>query len=156
MNKVGFSFGPEVPFHRGKAVHLAALLTRDTAQLEALSCHCLGVRVHFCTGSMATVRCPTMKNNKNKLQSPPERSVQHRGGQHRPTSGSDNPPQDKHRKTSDTNGRTAQTLQGSTETACHSCNYTFITEERKHDSPNREQSRDTSSSRIVTGRSGSF
>lgn len=86
MNKVGLSFGSEVPLHRGGAVHLAALLTGDAAQFEALSRHRLGVRVHFCTGAVATVRCPTRKNNQNRLQSPQERSAQHRGGQDgRPT-----------------------------------------------------------------------
>lgn len=68
VNKVGLSLRSEVPLHRGGAVHLAALLTGDAAQLEALSRHRLGVRVHFCTGSVATVHCPTMKNNQNRLQ----------------------------------------------------------------------------------------
>lgn len=68
MKKVGLSFGSEVPLHRGGAVHLAALLTGDAAQFEALSRHRLGVRVHFCTGAVATVRCPTRKNNHNSHQ----------------------------------------------------------------------------------------
>lgn len=70
MDEVGLSFGSEVPLHRGGAVHLAALLTGDAAQFEALSRHRLGVRVHFCTGAMATVRCPTGEHNQNRRQSP--------------------------------------------------------------------------------------
>lgn len=57
VNKVGFSFGPEVPLHGGGAVHLAALLTGDAAQLEALPRHRLRVRVHLCTGAVATQHC---------------------------------------------------------------------------------------------------
>lgn len=57
MNKVGLSFGPEVPFDGGGAFHLTPPFTGDTAQFEASPCHGLSVRVHFCTGSVTLVNC---------------------------------------------------------------------------------------------------
>lgn len=73
MNKVGLSFRPEVPLHRGRAAHLTALLAGDAAQFEALPCHRLGVRVHFCAGSVATEHC--QRKTTQRLQ--PHRWFEH-------------------------------------------------------------------------------
>lgn len=73
MDKVGLSFRPEVPLHRGRAAHLAALLAGDAAQFEALPCHSLGVRVHFCAGSVATEHC--QRKTTQRLQ--PHRWFEH-------------------------------------------------------------------------------
>lgn len=57
MNKIGFSFGPEVPLDGGGTIHLTPPLAGDAAQFESLAGHRLCVRVHLGTGPMTLVHC---------------------------------------------------------------------------------------------------
>ncbi len=57
MDKIGLSFGPEVPLDGGSAVHLTPPLAGDAAKFEARACHCLCVRVHLCTGPVTLIHC---------------------------------------------------------------------------------------------------
>lgn len=57
VNKLDFSFGPEVPFDAGIAFYLAPSLARDATQFEARVRHRLCVGVHLRTGPMTLVHC---------------------------------------------------------------------------------------------------
>lgn len=56
-NEIRLSLGPEVPFHGGRAFHLAPSLAGDAAQFEAPPCYRLRVGVHLRTGPMTLVHC---------------------------------------------------------------------------------------------------
>lgn len=68
MDKVGFSFGPEVPVDGGGAVHLAPPLAGDAAQFEVLARHRLRVGVHLGTGPVTLVHFVLQKKKTEKRE----------------------------------------------------------------------------------------